>query len=242
MSFANTGTASSEQGFWANHLVWPTLGLGLSFWVVLQFHLDIHWADAIYAWEGGHWNLREQFITSKLLHGDAQTLVKILGGILLLAGVASLFWTPLKRYRGGFAFLIASITISLLLVALGKHQLPIPCPWSLQRYGGSLPMGDLWLYYQTGPYYHNGCFPSGHASGGYSLLAWYFFARHYRWRHASLYLLPGIAMGLIFGFDQQLRGAHFISDDIAAAATCWLVSLFAYVLMLRPEKSHSDEQ
>jgi hypothetical protein len=32
---------------------------------------------------------------------------------------------------------------------------------------------------------------------------------------------------------QQLRGAHFISHDIATATICWLVSTFQYLFQSR---------
>ena len=34
----------------------------------------------------------------------------------------------------------------------------------------------------------------------------------------------GLAAGAVFGLAQQLRGAHFLSHDIASLAVCWAVA------------------
>ena len=33
---------------------------------------------------------------------------------------------------------------------------------------------------------------------------------------------------MLFGFSQQLRGAHFLSHDVWSAAICWLTALGVY--------------
>ncbi len=37
-------------------------------------------------------------------------------------------------------------------------------------------------------------------------------------------LIPGVALGLIFGVTQQMRGAHFFSHDLATFLVVWIVS------------------
>ena len=43
-----------------------------------------------------------------------------------------------------------------------------------------------------------------------------------RWRHAGLGI--GLLAGTVFGLAQQLRGAHFLSHDVASMAVCWSVA------------------
>jgi membrane-associated PAP2 superfamily phosphatase len=38
----------------------------------------------------------------------------------------------------------------------------------------------------------------------------------------------------VFGIDQQLRGAHFLSHDLFTAMICWAVALGLSRWMLRP--------
>ncbi|MNV84902.1 hypothetical protein D3C71_1788110 [compost metagenome] len=42
-------------------------------------------------------------------------------------------------------------------------------------------------------------------------------------------------MGLLFGFAQQLRGAHFLSHDVWTLAISWFVALALYLAMARRE-------
>jgi membrane-associated PAP2 superfamily phosphatase len=81
-----------------------------------------------------------------------------------------------------------------------------------------------------------GCFPAGHASAGYAWISSYFFGLYYqsRWRWVGL----GASMiaGAVFGFVQQIRGAHFISHDIWTLAICWFFSLALFLFFFK-EKS-----
>jgi membrane-associated PAP2 superfamily phosphatase len=45
---------------------------------------------------------------------------------------------------------------------------------------------------------------------------------------ARLALFTSIGLGVLLGFTQQLRGAHFISHDIASAAICWLIASVSF--------------
>ena len=58
------------------------------------------------------------------------------------------------------------------------------------------------------------------------------------WRWHGLAI--GVALGLLFGVDQQLRGAHFMSHDVVAATICWTVALGLYTVMLRPRAIGSE--
>jgi len=104
------------------------------------------------------------------------------------------------------------------------------CPWDLLRYGGHQPYIGLFSH-RPADMPMTACFPAGHASAGYAWLSLYFFALLWRpaWRWTGLAL--GLGSGLLFGISQQLRGAHFLSHDLATALLCWLLSLGLYVLV-----------
>jgi membrane-associated PAP2 superfamily phosphatase len=71
------------------------------------------------------------------------------------------------------------------------------------------------------------CFPSGHASSGYALVATYFFCRCMAPRLRRYAFGTAMALGLAFGIAQQLRGAHYLSHDVWALAICWFVAVAA---------------
>lgn len=202
-------------------VVCPALALLLGLLVTQGLGMDRYWADLLFRFEGGEWDLRYAWLTSRVLHEYAQRL-SITWGVLLLALTAISFgWQRLKPWRRGLVCLCIAVITSLLLVSLGKHVLALPCPWDLQRYGGDVA-GDA--AYALHPGAVGGCFPAGHAAGGYVLISLYFFARSYRLRHARWWLVPGLVVGLVYGLAQQLRGAHFLSHDMVSLALCWFVS------------------
>jgi membrane-associated PAP2 superfamily phosphatase len=215
---------------------WQLLMPGLFFAVmVLCLHvlnLDLRLADSIYRWEGGEW-MRHHWLLDAVIHDDGRILAGVMLLVLVLALTGSFLSAQLRPYRDGLVYLFTVILISLALINIIKAVSGVPCPWSLTRYGGSEPFRDIW----SGLGFTGGCFPAGHASGGYAWVALYFFARMYfpRWRFPGLAV--GIGLGLVFGVGQQLRGAHFISHDIWTLTICWYVSLFGYLRFCRDRPS-----
>jgi membrane-associated PAP2 superfamily phosphatase len=201
---------------------WPLLLLALFALANYRYQLDFALADWLYRSEGMRWALRRDFVASTLLHSFGQTVSWLLFGITLGLALVSSCGSHLSRYQRGLRYVATSMACSVVLITLSKHVIPIPCPWDLQRYGGLLPPGG-WLGWQQVASL-KGCFPSGHATGGYSLFAWYFFARHYRFRYPSLLLLVASVMGIVFGAAQQVRGAHFLSHDLTTAVVCWVIA------------------
>jgi len=79
------------------------------------------------------------------------------------------------------------------------------------------------------------CFPGGHASAGFSLLAFYFAGLALRKPAlARAGLCGGLAAGMVFGLTRMAQGAHFLSHILWAALVCWLVMLALYVAVVAP--------
>jgi membrane-associated PAP2 superfamily phosphatase len=108
----------------------------------------------------------------------------------------------------------------------------VDCPWDLLPFGGKFPYEHLFADRPDG-LRHARCFPAAHASSGYSLMALYFLARERSVRLARRGLIVGIAAGLVFGFAQQSRGAHFLSHDLCSAMLAWLVPSALYSFAFR---------
>lgn len=65
------------------------------------------------------------------------------------------------------------------------------------------------------------------------------------WAH-RLYALQGGRWALrdqmqLFGFAQQMRGAHFLSHDVATLAVCWTVAVLLEVLRCHRLRSRLEE-
>jgi len=214
--------------------------------VMLVFHLyniDFHIADYLYRLEGGQWLLKDNVITKVIFHDDGRILSELMGVLLIGFAVASFLKEGLSHWRRPLLYLIAAVIASTVTVSLIKNAISMDCPWDLARYGGDLPFVDL---FETRPagMPDTACFPAGHASAGYAWVALYFCLAVIAPRWKFLGLLTGLGMGLAFGIDQQLRGAHFLSHDLYTLMICWTCSTILGWLMLRnlgigPESSRT---
>jgi len=214
--------------------------------IMLLFYLydiDSHIADYLYHLEGGQWVLKDNVITKSVFHDDGRFLSELMGVLLIGFTVTAFLKKSLSHWRRPLLYLIAAVTASTVTVSLIKHAISMDCPWDLVRYGGDLPFIGL---FETRPagMPDTACFPAGHASAGYAWVALYFClaVRAPGWKYLGLAL--GLGMGLAFGVDQQLRGAHFFSHDLYTLMICWSCSTTLGWLILRnvsvgPESSRT---
>ncbi len=135
------------------------------------------------------------------------------------------------------AYLFWATLIGPMIVGLLKAYTTRHCPWSLAMYGGLEPYYDLWsapLFTLTEA---GKCFPGGHASGGYGLLAFVpLMSGVNRWRMLALALFVGSFMGWV----RMMQGAHFLSHNLWTAWLCWAGIITCYGIF-RPDQQNNDE-
>lgn len=217
--------------FYATHVWMPAIAFAAVSVVLMGLHGDFWLADRLYAMEGHAWALQSGYVTQDLLHAGGRQASKYAWLGLLLILVASLFVPAAKPWRRPLVYLLLATLLSTAAVGMLKRWSNMDCPWDLLRYGGT--HNYYGLFTQRPPAMGQGrCFPAGHASAGYAWVALYFFfaAARPRWRWWGLGV--GLAMGLVFGIAQQLRGAHFLSHDLWALMICWLLALTLSQLLL----------
>jgi len=226
----------TRRSFLARHLLIPAVLVAVGSLLLMAGSGDQWLADHLYRWEGSRWALKDAWLTTHLIHKGGKNL-SVLGSLLVLLGLLrSSFDARWKPLRQPLLYLFLAVGLSTGMVALIKAWTQMDCPWDLQRYGGLHPFIGL---FQSRPAMlgHNACFPAGHASAGYGWIALYFFALQVRpqWRWAGLAL--ALCTGLVFGFSQQLRGAHFLSHDLWSLAISWTVAVLLYLLMFPPRQT-----
>lgn len=120
------------------------------------------------------------------------------------------------------------IALSIALVPLSQAALKaltgIYSPVDLIPYGGKHPhiglLEQLWTY---GVVSEGRSFPAGNASGGFSLMAFYFLPLKPWARIAGLGF--GLFAGWSMGLYQIARGEHFLSHTIFTMFAAWLIIL-----------------
>lgn len=225
---ARTGTA----GFWLFHALIPFLVFILLAVLFGLTDVDLIVSDIFYDFRTASWPARNAWWAEHLIHrGGRKLILGIAIGSLALWGL-SFFTEKLLSWRRAFLYLVLAIGLGTGLVALGKATINRHCPWDYDHYGGPVPYVGLFGPSPLGCAKGN-CFPAGHASGGFSLMSSYFifYGRNRRASWGSLAL--GILLGLLFGFAQVARGAHFVSHNICTAAICWFSGLALYAVIFR---------
>ena len=186
-------------------LAWDYSGLdrAMAHWfgTANGFALEHHWL-----WRG-------------VLHEDIHFLPWLIE-LGLLAAVVRPFG-PFRQLPGlRRAQLALTTLVALLLVANIKRHSLSSCPWDLQEFGGMATYVSHWAWgLRDGG--SGGCFPAGHASGGFAFLGGFFVFRHVLPHTARRWLAGALLAGLVMGLAQQVRGAHYMSHTLWTAWLCW---------------------
>lgn len=195
---------------------------------IIGFDLDRRLAMTWFDMQGHVWSFKHHWFVEGWLHDGGHHLVVSLYLLILACYVWSLFGFGIRRYRYGLSYLVISLPAATLSVSLFKQLTRVDCPWSIVDFGGKRDY-QFWLQSLWSPLSGaDHCFPAGHASSAYMFFGLYFFCRYFWPKAARTVLFIVIFSGLIFGFSQQLRGAHFISHDLTSALICWSVTLMLW--------------
>ncbi len=165
--------------------------------------------------------------------------LRIVGWFIYLSGWAWAFIrkpSPIFR-RADRVFLMAMVTVNLLMIVGLKHLSQTSCPWSVQNWGGTVGYVSHWQWgIASGGGDH--CFPSGHASSAWAfvplvLAAWWPLGG--RVRSAALpWISSAFAIGVVLtAITQTLRGAHYPSHSLWTGVICTGTSLMAWTIWQR---------
>lgn len=217
------------------HLLLVPALVGLVAWAVQHGSLDLALAQ-LFADPVTHtFSLRESRLLNAIGHEAARGLPIFVGGVGFAAGLVGLRHAPLRPWAPTLIALGLSMLLGPLLVNLLKGMTTQHCPNALDLFGGSRSYdADL-----AAPFWAESrqavghCLPSGHAAGGYALLALYFAGwavGRPAWRWGGLAI--GIGAGLAFSVVRMLQGAHFASATVWSAAVDWAVCAAVFYPLL----------
>ncbi len=232
MSLVPSSPPGMDRAFWPLLILLGLMVLGFE-----QTDLDLRLQDLLYNAQTGRWRVDA---AEPVLRALFYTGPKIL---LILLGVASIaLASGPVRWRAAWGFtlpdsrrhlivLVATLATGPALVGWGKDVTNVFCPSEIRRYGGDVPYVTLCGSYPTDdrPARKGHCFPAGHASGGFALVALAGFARTRRGR--SLGLATGVVTGGLMGAYQMLKGAHYLSHTVfTLVAITWMFLLWRRLL------------
>lgn len=225
--------------------LWPCVAALLGVFLVAEFtSLDLWVQDACYDFAAGQWRVDENASLPKALFYTGPKALLIAFGlacIALLVGPAG--WRRrfgLAHRRRELATVIICLGLGPYLIGLAKANTNMFCPYELTRYGGDVPYVKLFERFpeHLRPERRGVCFPAGHASGGFALLALSGLAATRRGR--LLGLAVGLAVGSWMGIYQMLKGAHYLSHTLITVLLVWLLFLACRAVLERAWRNAPD--
>lgn len=169
--------------------------------------------------DGAGFAWRNHWFLVQVMHEGARRLAWV-GVVVLVLAV----WWPFGVLRalslGERVELVLSTLLALAAVTAVKYGSTTSCPWDLAEFGGAARYASHWMLgAQDGG--AGKCFPAGHASAGFAFVSGYFALRTSRPGAARIWLACALGAGLVLGFAQQIRGAHFQSHTLWTGWLCW---------------------
>ncbi len=162
---------------------------------------------------------KRSWLFNTLIHDGGRDLIGLIAGLILLLMISC--WIRVRSITFNvWAYVLFAMVVTTTSVASIKQVSPVHCPYKLEIFGGDNQIADP--FGGAIPGQDDGhCWPAGHASGAFSLLALYFAARRLKPEYANWLLLFTAILGTVFAVGQTVRGAHFASHTLWTILIVW---------------------
>lgn len=211
-------------------LFWQVNGLGLIIAAVmlcilfpiggaLDHQIIMPWVNA-----DGVFPYRENWWLTTIAHNAVKYVIIAIVVVMLYQFIASFYNKSYRGFRWATGYTLIAMLLSTSLVGLLKSHSTHACPWNLAQHGSN---GVFWLEHTLKA---GKCFPGGHSSAGFALIALFFAHRLQAPKRAWFYLLAAVTLGFAMGWAQMMRGAHFMSHNLWTLWVTWAVNVGLYAM------------
>lgn len=239
-----------KSGFYAYNFGIPLLCAALVFMMFDMTGIDIAISNLLFDPQTQTFPIDKIHFFEKLTHKWARIIPDWTAEIALIGALLSVIWplvNPQKRPRLGaflqrskvapllrfcaehrrdFLFVVVAFAVCTGVIHFLKSHTSVYCPIETTLYGGKMPHIEWYQNFQLFREAGSGrCWPGGHASGGFTMLALYFVARRYQWRLSKAILWGSLLLGFIYGTTRVLQGWHYMSHTLWAGIFVWLACL-----------------
>lgn len=224
------------------HVLLILASAGFMFFIYPALPLDRYLTDLFFDAQQHGFPFKHHPFLEQFMHLGLKWLMVAIALSALAISFVAYRVARLRVYRKPLLWVFVGMVISTSIVATLKRYNLHGCPWDLAMYGGDLPFFELFSAPPFGVEVGR-CFPAGHPSGGFALLAFYFAFGRLKQRFATWMLWIAVAMGLVMGMAQVIRGAHFMSHVLWSGWVVWLVLLILYWIWppVSAQEAHREE-
>lgn len=242
-------TSSRYRFYWVNF----GIPLACAVVVFLMFDLtkiDIAFSDLFYDPATRVFPLEHVRLFEQITHKWARIIPNWTGEVAIIGALLSFLWPRLKaekhskiiaflekikvapvlrfatKHRRDFLYVVFAFSISTGVIHYLKGHTSVYCPVETTQYAGKIEHKEWYQNFDLLKVAGDGrCWPGGHASGGFTMLALYFVARRYRWRYAKAVMYGSLLLGFVYGTTRVLQGWHYMSHTFWAGIFVWLACL-----------------
>ena len=217
------------------HVVLVPLSLALLAWFAAHSGVDKAVSDLFFDPVLARFPAHDSFWLELLGHRIAKAAVWVVAICMLAAAIGIGGTWPKPHERRALWVALLAMALGPLIVFLLKQTTGHHCPWDLKEYGGFADFTFDWFVTSNNAGH---CFPSGHASAGFSLITLAFLGSAIDSpRLARSGLIAAIVIGGAYSIVRVAQGAHFVSHNLWAAAIDWCAAalVFAPLLLRRPQ-------
>ena len=194
--------------------------------IFLFSDLDIFIQSFFYNFDTKNWLIDKDEPILKFFFYDGIKNLLILFAVNILIFLIFLRKKELiQEYKKGLIIVLLSAIFIPIIIGSLKAISNTPCPCNLVNFNGTYPDTKVFDSYPKDFIQPSKakCWPAGHASGGFALMALFFlFKTPINQKRA---LIIGLVVGWSMGTYKMLLGDHFLSHTIITMMMAWLIIL-----------------
>jgi len=205
-------------------------------------NIDIIIQNYFYNFETKSWLIdKDEPILKLFLYDGLKQGLIIFGVFILILLIFFRKYEFVKEYKKGLIILLLSSIFVPTIVGSLKAITNTPCPCNIEHFGGEYPDIKVLDKYPEDFIQKSKakCWPAGHASGGFALMALFFFFKNPR--NQFFGLIGAITLGWSMGTYKMLLGDHFLSHTIITMILAWIIILTIVKLTQLKEKEKLEK-
>ena len=223
------GLSASQYGF-KKQLIWLMVSALFLLLIYPKTGLDQRLIAPYFNAINHQFALKHSWFLESVMHSGLKYALIALAISTLLASIIGNIYAPLKAYQSRLFWVFIVMLISTTAISILKSYSIHGCPSNLIPYGGHLPYLQMFDALPNGVAMGK-CFPGGHASGGFALMAFYFAFSDAQPRFAKSMLMLALILGFVMGWTQMMRGEHFLSHNLWSAWLVWATCLAGHAFL-----------
>lgn len=194
---------------------------------LFQFsNLDIFVQSFFYDFEKKSWLIDKNEPILKFFFYDGIKNLLLFFGLLIL--VSLIFFRKhilVQEYKKGLIIVLLSAILVPSIIGFFKDITNTPCPCNIVYFNGTYPDKKVFDSYPKDFIQKSKvkCWPAGHSSGGFALMALFFLFKTPKNQKKALFV--ALIIGWSMGTYKMLLGDHFFSHTIITMLMAWLIIL-----------------